>query len=251
LVPDDSSARLNPRLLSPTLEDNASHDYYNTPSSDGSRLAIAVVRGLRELRSSGRSQTQRVRTGSAFMRPGGGVRSATSGRRAQRQLARAVCARSLRTESIERTDWNNDGTNPGMSQDSGGNPRLAHLAPRGHCSRKPDLTEFQTCRTMPAFEVGMLVAGRRTEGLDERGNRHARASVRAVPWLPLRLPISCQKGLKPPLLATRIRRKYPVLSAGYELLSKLQNLYAPVRSRPAPPNPFLSKINNFIRLSLF
>jgi hypothetical protein len=38
------------------------------------------------------------------------------------------------------------------------------------------------------------------------------------------------KGAKTTLLATRIRRKYPVLSAGYELLSKLQNLYAPVRS---------------------
>jgi hypothetical protein len=49
------------------------------------------------------------------------------------------------------------------------------------------------------------------------------------------LPIRCEKGLKPPLLATRIRRKCPVSSAGYELLSKLQNLYALVRFRRAPP----------------
>ena len=37
------------------------------------------------------------------------------------------------------------------------------------------------------------------------------------------------KGAKTTLLATRIRRKCLVLSAGYGLLSKLQNLYAPVR----------------------
>ena len=82
----------------------------------------------------------------------------------------------------------------------------------------------------------MLVAARRTEGLNERGTRCLGASAMGGSWLPLRLPIRYQKGLKPPLLATRIRRKYLALSAGYELLSKLQNLYAPVRSRPAPPN---------------
>src|ERR1700740_2785196 len=83
----------------------------------------------------------------------------------------------------------------------------------------------------------MLVASKRTGELEGWGSCFLGASVRGSSWLPLRLPIRCQKGLKPPLLATRIRRKYLALSAGYELLSKLQNLYASVRSRPAPPIP--------------
>ena len=140
-----------------------------------SRVAIAVVRGLRELRSSGRSQTQRVRAGSVFMRPAGGVRSATSGRRTQRQLARAVWARSLRAESIERKDWDNDGTNSAMSQVeherriqvpallrssdrqgkqmrevSGPNASMGLMRLEG---RKPYLTENRTCASIPSFEV--------------------------------------------------------------------------------------------------
>ena len=79
---------------------------------------------------------------------------------------------------------------------------------------------------------------KRIDGLGGHGSRFFRASVKSALWLPLRLPIRYQKGLNPPLLATRIRRKYLALSAGYELLSKLQNLYAPVRSRPAPPISF-------------
>ena len=76
---------------------------------------------------------------------------------------------------------------------------------------------------------------KRIDGLGGHGSGFFRASVKSALWLPLRLPIRYQKGLNPPLLATRIRRKYLALSAGYELLSKLQNLYVPVRSRPAPP----------------
>lgn len=73
---------------------------------------------------------------------------------------------------------------------------------------------------------------KRIDGLGGHGSRFFRASVKGAPWLPLRLPIRYQKGLKPPLLATRIRRKYLALSAGYELLSKLQNL--PARGRLGP-----------------
>jgi len=81
----------------------------------------------------------------------------------------------------------------------------------------------------------MPAALKRIDGLGGHGSGFFRASVKSALWLPLRLPIRYQKGLNPPLLATRIRRKYLALSAGYELLSKLQNLYVPVRSRPAPP----------------
>ena len=133
-----------------------------------SRAAIAVVRGLRELRSSGRSQTQRVRAGSVFIRPGGGVRSATSGRRAQRQLARAVWARSVRGESIERKDCDNDGTNAAISQESRGNPRFAHLAPRGRCYRKPDFhTGYNRAIDAIPHSLGVVfILGRRaTAGL--------------------------------------------------------------------------------------
>jgi hypothetical protein len=56
---------------------------------------------------------------SLFIRPGGGVRSATSGRRTQGQLARAVWARSLRTGIIGRIGCDNDGTNSRMSQGAG------------------------------------------------------------------------------------------------------------------------------------
>jgi hypothetical protein len=94
--------------------------------------------------------------------------------------------------------------------------------------RKPGLTQKRTCSIMSGIRgAKMPVTAKRTDRLGGQVGGLWGAGVIGRGWLPLRLPIRCQKGLKPPLLATRIRRKYPDLSAGYELLSKLQNLYAP------------------------
>jgi hypothetical protein len=43
-------------------------------------------------------------------------------------------------------------------------------------------------------------------------------------------------GAKIPVLGYIVRRKCPVSSSSYELHKKLQNLYASVRFRPAPPS---------------
>ena len=82
---------------------------------------------------------------------------------------------------------------------------------------------------------------KRIDGLGGHGSRFFRASVKSALWLPLRLPIRYQKGLKPPLLATRIRRKYLALSAGYELLSKLPGTLR-IRSRNSIQPPWVTEV---------